>query len=375
MKKLMILSAVATIVISNAGAYELMSSSFWETTPNEYASTYLNKTFVKGMADTFDREMDSDDKTVRDAFSKRTLDAVLGAHAAMIKDVKNWKVKFGQISNGIDFMAIPMREKLEGKQTLNEYTTKLRKDAIDKSNGKIWASGMASLNLQAKYNEVADPESYRNMGGPSKSVQLNVEGVLPNTFAPEFITILSEARNLDVEMRVLEQMEKLETMSPDEVKTAVENFNKEHAGKSDSSHPIGECYGSLNSQKPYLMKATEIQKMGGIHGYDSLVRGDIAPKYSLITNGLEYLDLVAAHQKDIITPSEGRTSIYTGYQDSSYGKFIHNYPTQESRPTVNIPSGKCLLPALKKMAPDVWGDYDPDSVTTGLTNLFRKVLQ
>lgn len=390
MKKVTVAAVATMVLVTGASSYELRTSLLGGISPGEYMQTYNNPTYIMGIADAFDREME--DTEARHALSKRLFDATNAFHAAMIKPSGRGFNQLG--SNRIDFLAIPMLEKTQEKITLNDYTTRLRKDAIDAADGKIWVGGVSYMSLPASFGELTPDEksaqsslaaTHRN-----KQVVVNTAGVLSNTLAAELLTLFQEARKLDVEMDVLMQLEKAGSMSDIDIASAVESFNIARAGKNGLDHELGQCYGYLDNHEPnplkandhmiYLEKATEVQKRGGIYRNNPYVSLDMphAFKYGSsmrISSGIEYLNLVAERQRERFIPyGEVNSGIYGSGEKTPYWHFIAKYPTLATRPTVSISDGKCLLPALKKLHPEVWKDYDPDATSTKLKESFNQTL-
>lgn len=364
MKKMTIFSVVATIVVSNASAYQLVTSVYtplykndiitfdWEkamaaeSTETGYAKNYLDPTFVAGIANVFDREMASDNKVVRDAFSRRTLTAFLGFHKKAIEGESNFDDK---ISDMIDFIAMPMllRQPNDNKETLDEYTTRLRKEAINKASGKVWAAGKEIVVIPVAsykygYSSNSQPNT-RYVSFPAK-----IEGVQYNSFRSEFLTILQEARKLGVEMQVLAKIENVVSWKDNEIKKSIKSFNEAHAGTDTAEHPLKQCYGYLDSQEKFMQDAT-------------IIKSKDTAKAEEFVNGI-----YKAH-KEQTTPK----IIQQGYYDNTNDRTAKE--TLSNPPVIKVKSFECMLPALKQKFPMAWANFEQDKLSEE-TPFWKKAL-
>ncbi|ADR35285.1 hypothetical protein Sulku_2632 (plasmid) [Sulfuricurvum kujiense DSM 16994] len=377
MKKTIVMAALVALSFNTYG-YEL-ENSVWRVPENVYMQTYENKTFMMGIADAFDREMDTD-KEQRHVLTDRIFKAIQGFHRRMVQPGKA-KIFYTRISNSIDYMVIPIVEAdlNASGATLNTYSTLLRKNAIDAAKGKIWAGGKDKLSLPVRYGDIsaAEYQSRENMGAVAKeSVNIPIVGVQMDSFSSELLTIFQAARKFNVEMKIIDRLESLAKMSDAEIEDAVVAFNKSHTNTSGTDHPLGECYGVLDAQKPYLLKATLVQKMGGITTMDPLVREDVTyVKYDgrIIPDGFEYLKKVAEFQKAKLIPSGDVKDV--AQFDSPYRKFKQQYPNEINRPAILFPDDdKCLLSTLKQYAPDTFRDYERGMVQN-VKNFFKQIVR
>lgn len=281
MKKSIVAAGLLASVISSVNAYEL-SLSIYMPPQAEYANewwpgredisdlirnairqgnpqSYLNQTFVKVTSNVFDRDGGvSDDPAVRKALSDRTLSAFLKYQAKMQSFDKNFKYDnekyLHRASDMIDYLAIPILSKSNpNSETLNEYTTRIRKEAIDKSNGTVWAGGwVLESHWAAKIGG----------GGQDWDVPAKVVGVQYNSLISELSTILLAARAANAEMEVLTQIENAAKLSTADVHDAVEKYN-ESIGKGGLEHPVDVLYGHIKEQEPILADAVTKYKTGG----------------------------------------------------------------------------------------------------------------
>lgn len=373
MKKII---AIALVAFSSATyAYEL-ENSVWRVPENVYMQTYNNKTFIMGVADAFDREMDTD-KEQRHMLTDRIFRAIQGFHHRMVEP-GNAKIFYTRISNSIDYIVVPIVEADTNSTgvTLNTYSTQLRKNAIDAAKGKIWAGGKSNIDLPIQPRDIgySEYQSMSNMSVPTKAVNIKIEGVQMNSFSSELLTIFQTARKFNVEMKIIDRLESLAKMSDAEIEDAVVAFNKSHTNTSGTDHPLGECYGILDSQKPYLIKATMVQQMGGLRSSDPLIRQDIT--YSkidgrIIPDGFEYLKKVAAFQKSKLIPTGNVRDITL--ISSPYRTFLQQYPNELNRPEIIFPENdRCLLQTLKQYSPETFREYEPGFMQN-MKNVFKGI--
>lgn len=348
---------ISAIFTGNAYAYELATSVYypvWNNTdpimqeikPEGYAKNYLDSFLINNIAKIFIRELDPNDKFKRDAFNKRALDAIRGFHAKAVEPGKtgffakisgtatNYPLR---TSNMIDFLAIPIVETQNLKILLNDHTTQLRKEAIDHSAGSEWAGGR-QLILGKRYYGT----------GPSYILDVypaKIEGVKYNSFISELVTILNEAYKYNLQLQVLEQIEKVSQMSHDDLEEAVKTFNKKNIGDSGLDHPINLGYGYISSQKAVLAKGTEIQKNNG--------RG-----------GKEFLESVQNNEHDNAMPKKLNINPNTDIVAlKRMGGELSEVEAPEllgrgAMPIFTFSNFKMHLPALKQLYPEVWGNYE-----------------
>jgi hypothetical protein len=354
-KKTFYTCGVFIVLSGNIQAYELATSIYFprwddkdpvmqETKPKAYAKNYSDPFFTNTMAKIFTQELDPNDKLKHDTFNKRILNAVLGFHYKAVEPgktgffakVSGTATNFPlRASNMIDFIAIPIVEAQNMKLSLNDYTTKIRKEAIDNSTGREWAGGPKVIVAKQWINGISLFIAY-----PAK-----IEGVKYNSFASELTTILNEAHKYNLQDQVLEQIEKVSQMSHDDIEDAVKAFNKKNIGNSGLDHPVNMGYGYTISQKTALVKATEIQKntgRGGKEFLESVINsedGNAMPKKQNINPNT---DLVALEKMG------GKLSEVEAPELLGRGEM----------PIFRFSYFKMHLPALKQLYPDVWGSYE-----------------
>lgn len=348
----------SAVLIESGHAYELATSVYYpvwedtdpimqETKPNGYAKNYLDPLLLSTMSKTFSQELDPKDKVKRDAFAKRTLDALLGFHSKAVEQgdtgffarISGNAINYPlRTSTMIDFLAIPILEKHNLKTTLNDYTTKLRKDVINHSEGSEWAGGKEVI-LGKRY-----------YGGGSNYVldvyPARLEGVKYNSFVSEIVTILNEAYKFDLQLQILEQIEKVPKMSHKEIESAVEAFNKKNIANSGLDHPVNLGYGYINSQKDVLIKST----------FSEIQENSSGKKYLESTMKDEHNNVIPT-KPNIGPNTDIRVLMEAGLDSVSRIKapeLLKNRPI----PILKFTTFKMHLPGLKQLNPVVWGNYE-----------------
>lgn len=241
--------------------YDVLNRIAKEMEPASYSKNYLDPTFVAGMADAFDRDGAASIKKVeREKFSKRSLEAVLNFHSRTLVPVEGMSRDGYEKRSGdmIDFIVMPILAKndhlLKEKMTLNEFSTTLRKQAIDAAKGRVWAAGRAFSTVWVQDYRFGYGSNGKANSNPIR-LPAKIKGVQYNSFASELLTIFQAARAADVEMEVLAQAEKLPSMSDKEIQEAVERFNQTTTGTSGRDYESGQCYGFLaEGNLPFLME-------------------------------------------------------------------------------------------------------------------------
>lgn len=357
-KKIFYSCSIATLLVGNIHGYELATSIYYplwddsdpvmkETKPERYEQNYFDPLLINTMTKIFIQKLDANNKSKHDELNQRLHDAILGFHAKAIEAGTTgfFAKKLGfatnfplRTSNMIDFIGIPLVDSQNLKLSLNDYTTKLRKEAIANSKGSEWAGGRQFI--LGKRSLGRDPNNYVYDTYPAK-----IEGVKYNSFVSELVTILNEAHKYNLQLAVLEQIEKVSKMSHDDIKEAVEAFNKKNIGNSGLDHPVDLGYGYINSQKSVLTEATEVQKNHG--------RG-----------GKELLGSVLNNEKNSAMPKKLNIGVNTDLRVlAQLGGKLSEVEAPErlvrnEMPMFRFTNFKMHLPALKQLYPEVWGNYE-----------------
>lgn len=355
-KKLLLGFSSLVALAGNVHAYELATSVYYplwkntdpvmqEVTLSRYSQNYFNKTFLNQIEKIFFEEFKGKKASEHDALMKRILDAVLGFHSKAVEEgntgffarISNTATDFNQrSSNMLDFIAIPIVKKQNIKISLNDYTTKLRKEAIDNATGREWAGGRTVFLTKKYYGE----STWVSIVHPAR-----LEGVEYNSFVSEISTILQAAQKYGLEMDILEQIEKVAVLDHDSIEENVANFNKDNIGDKGLDHPLYKGYGYLNIQKNILDEATKQQK---IRGWNA---------------GENFLKTVMYNEEQNAMPKKIQVSANTDL--SIYKRLGASLPTVDAPELLEGSEMKTFkftwfylhLPALKQLYPEVWENY------------------
>lgn len=352
MKKLVLILLIIALDTS-LSAYQLVTSVYYpslsnsgtpwkdvvndETLERNFAKNYFDSAFNKGMAGVFNKEIAIGNKNKKDAFSARIQAAVLGFHkrAVVPIDFGTTQSYFWRTSNMIDYLAIPILEQITNNlETLDEYTTRIRKDDINKSKGKIWAGGAVTAILEAHdirlgYSSNGQPDT-KLIRFPAKLI-----GVQYNSFSSELLTTFQAARDANVEMKVLERMEKLTILSDDEISSEIMQFNQKSAKKDGIKHEKYQCYGYTEDQVNAYIQA-------GVFINENPQKGK------------KFIDELAESQLNQLIYKPKPTGIY-GIDHLT----IMANDLKANPPSVKFSNNsQCIIDSLKSYSPNQYTEYE-----------------